>query len=82
MHHDLPAYPEHFGGHVCIGVAGKQCGLEEDHARVPDGGGAAEQRQDHLCEHGLDRKNEGGGDEEGDSEQYQHPGSDHRHLGA
>ena len=48
---------------VCVEISEEQRGLKEQHARVPDGGGSAETRQQHLGEHGLHEKEERGGEE-------------------
>ena len=46
-----------------IGVAGEQRRLEEHHRDRPDRRRAAEPRQHHLGEHGLDREQQSGGEE-------------------
>ena len=60
----LPADAEPRRGGVGIGVAAEERGLEEHHARAPDGGRAAEERQDHLAHHRLHHEQERGADEQ------------------
>ena len=56
----LPADAEPRRGGVRIGVAAEERGLEEHHARAPDGGRAPEERQDHLAHHRLHHEQERG----------------------
>src|SRR6266446_9300575 len=72
MNRRLVTDSERSVGNVCIGVAGEQGGLKEKHARVPNSRCAAEERQHHFREHRLHCKEEDGGDEDGDCEQYEY----------
>ncbi len=56
MNDDLAGDRDFRGGDMGIPVAHKKHCLEEHHAGVPDGRRAAEQGEDHLCDHQLDKK--------------------------
>ena len=58
MNDDLTVYPGFRSGDMGISVTRKKHDLEKHHAGVPDSGRAAEEGEDHLCDHQLDKKKE------------------------
>ena len=68
----LPPRAQPARGDVRVGIPHEQDRLVEHHGRVPHGGRAAEERQRHPREHGLDEEQEPGADEDRRAEQDQH----------
>src|SRR5262249_16143728 len=60
VHEHLAPNAQPAAEQMCVAVAGQEGGLEEDHAGVPDRRCAAEQRQNHLGDHGLHQKEQQG----------------------
>jgi hypothetical protein len=55
-----------------VEIPREQRQLEEQHARVPDEGAAAHQREHHLAEHRLNEKQQPGTEKDRDGEERAH----------
>ena len=66
---DLPPALQPGRQHVGVAIADQQRRLEEDQARVPDGGDTAQHGDEQLADHGLDHEEQAGAEEGRDREQ-------------